>query len=155
MGSGTSVPSSIEIALNEGFTRAQIDEYMGVLHQHGKNTGLDNQFWLLCRAHPSLVSAAEDAEDSMLSPEEIEERKCKRCAKMRSAAEKHIKFLKGCSDREKEELRNQGDMEMYTEAAIIKREKLREDRQICRLLDLWWAAAFRFLAITISRVPLL
>ena len=45
---------------------------------------------------------------------------------------------------EKGQLRNQGDISLYTDQAIATRIGLREDKKINRILDAWWASAFRF-----------
>lgn len=101
-------------------------------------------FWQLCKQHPSLVDAAEEAEDEEMTTAMLAERDEARRKKLKETARKQLKILSGYSALEQEKLVNQGDFEMYSDEALEKRFQLRGDKQINRLLDKWWTGAFRY-----------
>ena len=98
-------------------------------------------FWRLCALHPRLIDEAEAAHEESLTAEEKDARAQRRRKRIRAKAEAAMAEFERLPEIERYDPQKQGDLDMYSEENLAIRERLRDDRRVCRMLERWWAGS--------------
>ena len=92
-------------------------------------------FWRLCALHPRLIDEAEAAHEESLTAEEKDARAQRRRKRIRAKAEAAMAEFERLPEIERYDPQKQGDLDMYSEENLAIRERLRDDRRVCRMLE--------------------
>ncbi|EGB10654.1 hypothetical protein AURANDRAFT_62059 [Aureococcus anophagefferens] len=98
-------------------------------------------FWRLCALHPRLIDEAEAAHEESLTAEERDARAMRRRKRIRAKAEAAMAEFERLPEIERYDPQKQGDLDMYSEENLAIRERLRDDRRVCRMLERWWSGS--------------